>query len=177
MWVSLLTTSPVFNTADLFRPALLCPKLVAWANAQVYMAGVNWQFRNDDSSWELSSMIERHTFWVLSPTLARQAMSVALMAWVEAPWASIHLFVVPRILQQDFGRVKKHIQYIGQYYNLPGAALPSSPLVPFSLFYLAPFVRSLLPPSVDYDDRMDVLADSWAPRWVHHQATHLRGLH
>jgi hypothetical protein len=176
VWASPLTTNPTFKTADLFRPAILCNELVEWANTQVAPFCVDWQFRTENDSWDLGSLIKQHTFWVVPPSMARQAMSTALMAWVESPLDSSHLFVVPRILQREFGRVNKHIRYIGQFHDLPPASLPSSPLVPFSLFYLAPFVRSLETSPVHDESGLDLSSNTSAPWWVYQQVSRMRGL-
>jgi hypothetical protein len=57
------------------------------------------------------------------------------MAWVECPWDSLHLFLVPRIQQRIFGRVHKHVEFIGQFKEMPRGRA-HSPIVPFVLYYL-----------------------------------------
>jgi hypothetical protein len=116
--------------------------------------------------------MQQRVIWNLTPTLARQAFSTAAMVWVEAPWYSSQIFLAPCIMQRDFGRVNKNIILVGHFWQLP---LPADfqPLVPFLIFCLPPFVRSLpsftireldKPPSVPY------------PKWVRVQADLLRGL-
>jgi hypothetical protein len=58
--------------------------------------------------------------------VARQALITAALAWAELPLNSSLLFIVPRVMQRDFGRVNCHIQYIGQFPQ--GTAIPYSPL-------------------------------------------------
>jgi hypothetical protein len=74
-----------------------------------------WQWRTDDDDWVSSQLLHRCTLWAISPTTARQAMSSAALSWMESPLDSEHPFVVPRIHQRDFGRVNKHIVYVGQF--------------------------------------------------------------
>jgi hypothetical protein len=87
-----------------------------------------------------------NTFWVLSPGVVRQGFTAAIMAWVEPPWYSSHLFLVPRIQQRSVGRVNKHVEFIWQFKEIPWGRA-HSPLVPFVLYYLPPFVCSLKPNS------------------------------
>jgi hypothetical protein len=94
------------------------------------------------------------------------------MAWVESPWDSSHLFLVPRIQQRSFGRVNKHVEFIGQFKEIPWGST-HSPLVPFVLYYLPPFVHSL---KTNSDDGMDPSSKMRALQWVRDQVEHLRGL-
>jgi hypothetical protein len=73
------------------------------------------------------------------------------MAWVEPPWDSSHLFLVPRIHQKIFGRVNKHVEFIGKFKEIPWGRAHSH-FVPFVMYYLPPFVRSL---KTNSDDGMD----------------------
>jgi hypothetical protein len=86
------------------------------------------------------------------------------MAWVESPWDSSHLFLVPRIQQRSLGRVNKHEEFIGQFKGLPWGRT-HSPLVHF--------VRSL---KTNNDDVMDPSSKMRAPQWVRDQVEHLSGL-
>jgi hypothetical protein len=63
--------------------------------------------------------MHKNTFWVLSPGVARQGFTAAIMAWVESPWDSSHLFLVPRIKQRRFGCVNKRVEFIGQFKGVP----------------------------------------------------------
>jgi hypothetical protein len=82
-------------------------------------------------------MMHRNTFWILSPGVAIQGFTAAIMAWVESPWCSSHLFLVPIIQQRSFGRVKKHVEFIGQFKEIPWGRA-HSPRVPFVLYYPPP---------------------------------------
>jgi hypothetical protein len=101
--------------------------------------------------------MHQHVIWTLTPTLARQAFSTAAMAWVEAPWYSSHIWLVPHLMQRDFGRVNKNILLVGHFWQLP---LPADvqPLVPFLIFYLPLFIRSIPKPNayVGHGTMLDV---------------------
>jgi hypothetical protein len=94
------------------------------------------------------------------------------MAWVEAPWYSSHIFLVPRLVQRDFGRVNKNILLVGHFRQLP---LPADfqPLVPFLIFYLPTFIGSLLNPNSH--DIVEPTSVTY-PKWVRAQADYLCGL-
>jgi hypothetical protein len=101
-----------------------------------------------------------------------KGFTAAIMAWVESPWDSSHLLLVPRIQQKSFGRVNKHVEFIGQFKEISWGRA-HSPLFPFVLYYLPPFVPSL---KTNSDDGMDPSSKMRAPQWVRDQVEHLCGL-
>jgi hypothetical protein len=78
---------------------------------------------------------------------------------------------MPRIQQRSFGRVNKHVEFIGKLKEITWGREHST-LVPFVLYYLPPFVSSLKSNS---DDGMDLSSKMRAPQWVWDQVN-LRGL-
>jgi hypothetical protein len=113
-----------------------------------------------------------NTLWVISPGVARQGFTAAIMVWVESHWDSSYIFLVPRIQQRSFGRVNKHVEFIQQFKEIPWGRAHST-LSPFVMYYLPPFISSLKPKS---DDRMDQYSKMRAPQWFQDQVEHLRGL-
>ena len=88
----------------------------------------------------------------------------ALESWVESPTTGCHIFLVPRILQKDFGRLSNFITFGGQYTDLP---LPFTPLVPFLLYFIPPFDRSII-----YQRKLISPVDEAPnplPDWAHHE--------
>jgi hypothetical protein len=122
--------------------------LISWAYRQ---AGVSEPSKvrvlGDLSDWAKGPMIQQDCVWSVSPTVARQAFTTAALAWAESPLDSSHLFIVPRFMQREFGRVNCHIQYLGQFdpKDLPVTAHPCR--VPLLLFYLPCHTRSLATPT------------------------------
>lgn len=118
-------------------------------------------------------MLKRHCVWSVSPTVARQAFTTAALAWVESPLDSSHLFIVPRIMQRDFGRVNWHIIFLGQFdpKTVPHQAHPCR--VPLLLFYLPPHRRCLESKPAP---RLDLPSFPKMPAWVTRQVSHMRGL-
>jgi hypothetical protein len=119
-------------------------------------------------------MLARHCIWSLTPTFARQGFLAGFFAWLEAPTLSSHIFIVPRLLQREFGRVNKHIVFVGQFHDVPVPA-NFDPLVPFLLFYLPPFRREL-PVSWELGRRVEPPSFVPIPHWVDAQMEELRGL-
>jgi hypothetical protein len=115
--------------------------------------------------------MHQHVIWTPTPSLERQALSISAMTWAEAPWYSSHLCVVPSLMQSDFGRVNKNILLVGHFGQLP---LPAEfkPLVPFLIFYLPPFIRSL--PNTN-SHGMDTPTSVFYTKWVRAKADSLRG--
>ncbi|MGH7974466.1 MAG: hypothetical protein ACREBR_02975 [bacterium] len=169
---------------DVFRAVPSSPALLTWATTVVRSDTEiqNWRLEDDSTPWLRGPLIGRSTFWTLSPFSARQAFSEALMAWVEDPLRGEHIFFVPRVLQRSFGRVSKHILFMGQFTEFP-ASTDFVPVVPFLLFYLPPFRRRLptLPfsshPGIDAEIlSVDVSPFAAWPGWVRSQVSFVRGL-
>lgn len=175
VWVSPLQLCERNITAELFRPAPPSDALLTWVLGQLPSprppSAYLWV--SDSSCWLATSLLHRHCVWTLYPTTARQGILAAVFAWIESPMDSSHVFLVPRLFQRDFGRVNKHILFLGQFDVLP---LPEnfSPLVPFVLFYLPPFVRSTK--RLDDAPWLDQGAQRSCPDWVRSQMEFLRGL-
>jgi hypothetical protein len=170
-----------FNTdfksfaVEFFLPDLPSLSLTQWAISHIGIQTEHaawWNVETDTSSWAPQKLMHAHTFWVLSPGVARQGFTAAIMAWVESPWDSSHLFLVPRIQQRSFGRVNKHVEFVMQFKEIPWGRT-HSPLVPFVLYYLPHFVCSL---KTNRDDGMDPSSRMRAPQWVRDQVEHLGGL-
>ena len=125
----------------LWRAAPSNPNVLRWALPNlppILSTFSSWTYQTDFSNWSKSCMISQPVLWCLSPSFARQGFLQALESWVESPTDSCHIFIVPRILQRDFGRLSKFVTFGGQYSNLP---LSFVPLVPFVLYFILPFDR------------------------------------
>ena len=94
--------------------------------------------QTDFRDWSRDAMLGQCIFWSVSPSFARQEILQALSVWVETPTSCGHVFLVPRLLQRDYGRLSKFVIFNGQYTELP---LPFKPLVPFVVYFIPPFDR------------------------------------
>ena len=127
----------------------------------------------DFSDWTRSKMLNAYVFWCPSPSFARQAILQALSIWVENPTQSGHVFLIPRILQRDFGRLSKFVVFHGQLTDMP---LPFTPLVPFILYYLLPFDhRSTYLKQIESSHKLDPPSEP-LPLWIRAEIEHLHRL-
>jgi hypothetical protein len=174
VWNTTLQVPHRFPVAELFAPFQLDPLLIKWAYDQLGIAQPSKvRAFSDLDPWSRNDMLQRDCIWSVSPTTARQAFTTAALAWVESPLDSSHLFIVPRVMQRDFGRINRHIQYIGQF-DPKTVPLQSHPCrVPLLIFYLPPHRRSLAPRPAR---RVDLPSFPRLPAWVARQVAHMRGL-
>jgi hypothetical protein len=174
IWVNGFNTEFKYFAVEVFLPDLPSISLTHWALSHIVIQAEHaawWNVETDTRSWAPQNLMHAHTFWILYPGVSRQGFT-ASMAWVESPWGSSHLFLVPRIQQRGFGRVNKHVEFIGQFKDIPWVRA-HSPRVPFVLYYLPHVVRSL---KTYRDDGMDPSSKMRAPQWVRDQVKHLRGM-
>jgi hypothetical protein len=149
------------------------PALATWALSQVGLP-LHQQYRHiaglDD--WTFSNVYNQVSLWTPAPELARQALRFFLDSWVEAPWTTAGIFLIPRILQRDWAFLSKHVHEVVVLYphELPTHLRYDSP-IPLVLLYFPFYIRAL--PL----DRLDPPADSTFYEQWHQQQTELvRGL-
>jgi hypothetical protein len=145
IWENDFNTDVKYFAVEVFLPDFPSLYLTKWALSHIEIHEEYapwWNVETDTSLWEPNNLMHTNTCWVLSPGVVRQGFTSAIMTWVEPPWDSSHLFLVPRIQQTSFGRVNKHVEFIGQFKDIPWGRT-HSPLVPFVMYYLPPFVRYL----------------------------------
>jgi hypothetical protein len=139
------------------------------SSPQIDFPGYKRNLRKRD--WHLIG--NQMSIWNPAPEITHQAISSFLDLWVEQATTTSALFIIPRILQRDWGFLSKHVVELGVFdpRDLPwGCRFPS--LIPFCLLHVPRCLRTL--PSVD---RMDVRSyPTKFERWCNHQATELRGL-
>jgi hypothetical protein len=99
------------------------------------------------SNWDWVDIIGKLSIWNPIPEIANQAICNFLDFWVERACTTQGIFIILRILQQEWGYLAKHILEIGVYYphDLP-AEYGVTSLIPFCVLFVAPYVRSLPPP-------------------------------
>lgn len=110
------------------------------------------------------------TFFNPSPQVARQVINYVLNYWVEAPQTTSALFLLPSVLQHEWGRANKNVILVGTFHP---KSLPFSPMcsssVPLTLLFLPKFKPSLSP-------RLDSHAGHSSDNWHVHQAKFVRRL-
>ena len=152
-----------------FRPAL-----GEWALMHLGLAPwalYSWQ--STLSPWSFESIFGKLSIWTPTPETARQALTSFLDIWVEGACDTSAIFLIPRILQREWGNISQHVLDKGTFYPsaLP-AHLAYDSLIPFVLLYVPPYVRTIPDPN-----RMDANSSgSQYPAWLRKQVEVLRGL-
>jgi hypothetical protein len=108
-------------------------------------------------------MLGRNVLWCVTPGFGKQAILQALYTWIETPTSCGHIFIIPRIMQREFGRVSKYVLFLGQHTDLP---LPFTLLVPFVLLYIPPFDRPREYELLRAKQRLDVSPSEPIPSWI-----------
>jgi hypothetical protein len=102
IWANGFNTDFKYFAVEVFLPVVPSLSLTKWAISHIEIHEEYapwWDVETDTSLWEPKKMMYTNTLWVLSPDVARQGFTAAIMAWVESPCDSSHLFLVPRIQQ------------------------------------------------------------------------------
>jgi hypothetical protein len=176
MWVSAdhLLRSSVAESRLTLEAVPYTSLMGAWAlqRAGLPVATPHWHI-TDDSEWSWAKLGDQVSIWTPSPEIAHQAITTFLDLWVERPATTAALFLIPRVLQRDWGFLSKHVQELGIHdpMTLPWGCRYSS-LIPLCLLYVPRYVR-VLPPLA----RLDVHpSPTGFQRWCQHQAEELRRL-
>jgi hypothetical protein len=124
------------------------------------------------SVWTWQSIHQRISIWTPTPKLARQSICHFKDYWVEDACNTAGIFLVPRVLQRDWGYLSWHILEIGTY--LP-QALPNTlryeSLIPVVLLFIPFFVHRLEPHRLELSS-----TPKGHGQWHERQAKHVRGL-
>ena len=151
-----------------------CPSLGAWTLQLAGLApGTAYRHVSTLGSWDFRHTFGRLTIWTPTPETARHALRTFLEMWVEGPSLTAGLFLIPRVMQRDWGYFSKHVHEVAVVYpsTLP-ACLGLSSLIPFVVLYVPHYARSLPVP-----DRMEPFAHTPQHYRRHQlQADHVRGL-
>jgi hypothetical protein len=135
----------------------------------------NCSLYGNTTSWAFPDIFRKISLWIVSPELARQALVQFLEIWVESPTNTEGIFVIPRVLQRDWGNLSRSVFERGVFHPtlLPDTCRGRySSLIPFVILHVPPHQRLLPPPRLDKSS-----ATMRFPRWWHAaQADHLPGL-
>jgi hypothetical protein len=174
MWMSpeRHTVSSILASQRVLEAVPYTHSLGEWALQQAGLEGTPFLPMTSLDDWTFANIHHRLTIWTPAPEVARQALRCFLDAWVESPLHTAGLFMIPRVLQKDWGFISKHIcETIVIYPRELPVHLRYDSLIALVLLYVPFYVRSL--PIV----RMDELTDrTFYEHWHQEQAEHVRGL-
>ena len=154
----------------LFEPVPYSNNLGQWAAGLVGKAHLPVTHLEPFTPQTVLAGRDRMTIWTPPPECARQVVSSFLRMWVQYPTTTSAIFLIPRILQRNWGRVCRYVQEIGVYHSalLPACCNFDSHL-PFVVLYVAPHVHSLPP-------RLVKSTKAVSTDWHSRQAESVRGL-
>ena len=124
------------------------------------------------SEWSWDTIFQQLSIWTPAPELGRQSLGHFMDCWVERAHETSAIFVIPRILQRDWGNLSRHIFDVGTFYpiDLPSdCRFPS--LIPFCILHIPCFVRSLPPLRLE-----SAPSSGRHEGWHKRQADYVRGL-
>jgi hypothetical protein len=156
---------------ELFNPISYSPKLGEWALEELDLPPqplLHLSFQDPQAN---SNIRGRLTIWTPPPECGRQVISTFLQSWVQSPRDTSGIFIIPRIMQRQWGRVAKYVQERGVYH---AGLLPD----PYRFQAHLPFVLLYVPPHTPImrRDRMELPAPAQPKGWHKHQAEQVRGL-
>jgi hypothetical protein len=175
MWLapSRLTRSSILESSLALGGTPYSVDLAEWALDAVGLPkDTVYQLQDTLSNLHFDKIYGQISMWFPVPEVARQALVCFLDIWVEGPTHTSGIFLVPRIMQKDWGYICKHVVVLGEYYpgTLPERCAYDSH-IPFVLLYVPPHIRSLPVRSLESSASPPLHS-----KWHTEQADHLRGL-
>ena len=170
VWLSPQRQFTGINKA-IFQPVPYTSQLHAWALDLLGLPRNQGYHIGSDLQWAPRAIRHQPTFWTPAPELARQALVSFMHAWVQSPRDTSAIFLIPRILQREWGRISRHVHEVGVFRPSllpPAVSYPS--LFPFVFLHVRPFVPALGPP------RLDSPSPAKPNNWHRVQAEEVRGL-
>jgi hypothetical protein len=88
IWANGFNTDFKSFAVEVFLPALPSLYMIKWALSHIQIHEEHapwWNVETDTRLWEPNNLMYTTNFWVLSPGVARQDFTAAIMAWVDPP--------------------------------------------------------------------------------------------
>jgi hypothetical protein len=155
----------------LFEPVAPTAGLMQWALAEAGFDSANFIVGSLADPLQVNDAAHKTSIWFPPPECGRQYITHFLRMWVQHPWTTSAVFIIPRILQKQWGRISRYVEEMGVYHSqlLPHPLAFDSPL-PFVVLRVAPHTDTLRKP------RLDRTARPFSARFHQRQAEEVRGL-
>eukprot|EP00957_Ditylum_brightwellii_P051557 3909819-Ditylum_brightwellii.AAC.1 len=127
----------------------------------------------DTSNWSPDFLLHRTSVWIPSPHLAWQAMSHLASTWVNSPWDTAAIIMIPRIFTCMWSKMNKHFQLVSTVKQDNCLQCPWNSPLPLCLLYLSNYVWV---PSAFWHHTMDRTALPSNTQWHSNQAKLVCGL-
>jgi hypothetical protein len=165
--------SPRDETRRIFEALPATAAIISWAQTKVMHVCQHRHIHFMDSAkaWSFYQVSRGATLWFPAPEWAHQLLEAVMNAWIERPWDTEAFFVIPRVFQQDWGRVSKQIVEVGHYASTTIPDYGNQTDIPCVLLHLPCYVHSLPP-----HRRMDLPPRPQGGEWHQEQAEYVRGL-
>ena len=168
-----LRATRIMETSRVFAAVPLTRQLISWVHAYLVNYGECRSLvpLNALNLWQFGDISGCLTCWAPAPEWADQLIIDYLTAWVENPWTSSAVFVIPRVFQRRWSGLSRYVLELGTVaaVDVPGYTQTDIPVV---IMYVPSHVRSLPPP----DRSMDLHAGPPGPAWHWRQAEYVRRL-
>jgi hypothetical protein len=95
---------------ELFNPISYPPMLGEWALEEFDLPSqplLHLSFQDHQANSNIRGSL---TIWTPPPECGRQVISTFLQSWVQSPRDTSGIFIIPRIMQRQWGRVAKCVQ-------------------------------------------------------------------
>jgi hypothetical protein len=155
----------------LFDPVPFTPALGEWALQELGLSGTPFRHLDFGDPLAYSQIRGRLSLWTPPPECGRQVIGSFLRNWVQLPEETSGVFLLPRIMQRQWGRMAKYVQERGVFH---AGLLPT----PYAFAADLPFVLLYVPPHTPVlrRDRMELPPSAQPRGWHKHQAAAVRGL-
>ena len=156
---------------SLFNPVRFTPTLQIWVCEFLNIDPLQCQHLELTNPRVVYQGQHKVTFWTPPPECARQVIVSFLHMWVQTPFDTEAIFIVPRILQKQWGRISRYVEEKGVFLsNLLPAPYAFSSHLPFVLLHIAPHLSSL------NNKRLERATHAKPNNWHKRQADAVRGL-
>ena len=104
----------------------------------------SWFYYDWRNSWRETWCFHRLTIWCPPLELGRQLITFLLNMWIEQPYSTSALVLIPRTCSAAYMGLSKYIWRIGSIYpaKTPLVVPPMLP-IPIEVLYIAPHIPSL----------------------------------
>ena len=94
--------------------------------------------------WDATSCFDCTTIWCPPPELARQVITFLLNTWVERPYTTSALLIIPRTCSASYRGLSKFVSHVGTIYPQKTDLLrPPALPIPIEVFYISPHSPTL----------------------------------
>ena len=131
----------------------------------------DWFYYDWQLPWIETYCFNKTTVWCPPPELGRQVITFLLNMWVEQPYTTSAVLILPRTCSANYRGLSKFVHHVGTIYPAKTPLMHHPVLnIPFEVLYIAPHLKVL--PNVSSSTRFSHPELVWHQR----QAAEMSGL-